>query len=80
MSVSLLYISWLTWACFRALDFTPSTEDQRSFAEDAPVIVVTHGLTGGHYLPSVKVIHSSSYFRLPRVIRSQYPGSSLHSG
>jgi predicted alpha/beta-fold hydrolase len=31
------------------LDFVPSTRDHRSFKEDAPVIVVMHGLTGGQY-------------------------------
>jgi hypothetical protein len=31
------------------LDFVPSTTDHRSFKEDAPVIVVMHGLTGGQY-------------------------------
>jgi predicted alpha/beta-fold hydrolase len=61
------------------LDFTPSTQDTRTYAEDAPVIVVMHGLTGGkagdHCLHEVL----KSWHRVSRVLCTQYPGTGLYT-
>lgn len=47
VSIEFMFRSYARLICYRGLDFTPTNID--SFKDDAPLIVLLHGLSGGLY-------------------------------
>lgn len=47
---------WYLCKAYRGLDFAPS--DQSKIPDDAPIVVVQHGLTGGMFVQSRFILDS----------------------